>query len=183
VLLEDGDYIAYRAGDSATTGLIPNGDFEAIGTTGLDTFGVPIFGWSASPNTALAAGGARSEGAHLVLAHLTDSSSTKQSSSTTVALGDETSLGLEAFVRSGPEAQSEVRATIALVEVDADRQFVAWHTTTLELAVGADWEQARIEPVALDPNTAYVYVSCFLEPGGSLGDAATFDDIVVDVVP
>ena len=182
VLLEDGDYIAYRAGESAAAGLIPNGDFEATGTTELDRYGAPIFGWSSSPNTALAPGGARTDGAHLVLGQVTDSSETKQATSTVVAVTEAT-LGLEAFVRAGPGAQSVVRATIALVELDADRQFLTWHTTTVELAPGGDWQPVRIEPVELDPATTFVNVTCYLEPGGTLGDTAEFDDIVVGDLP
>lgn len=180
ILADDGDYIAYRAGESAAAGLIPNADFEAIGTTELDVYGAPIFGWSSSPNTALMPGGARTDTAHLVLGHITDADTTKQATSTVVALTDQTSLGLEAFVRAGPGTTSTVRATIALVELDADRQFVTWHTTTVELPAGGDWQQARIEPVEFDPDTAYVNVTSYLEPGGSLGDTAEFDDIVVD---
>lgn len=183
VLLEDGDYIAYRAGASTAAGLLPNGDFEAVGTTALDAFGAPIFGWLSSPNTALAAGGARSETAHLVLAHLTETATTKQSTSSTIAPGDEDSLGTLGFVRAGPANQSVSRATVALVEVDVDRQFVTWHTTTVDLPVGGDWQEVRIGPVDLDPATAFVYVSCFLEPGGTPGDTAAFDDIVVDAAP
>jgi hypothetical protein len=126
------------------------------------------------------AGGARSETAHLVLAHLTDSSSTKESSSTTVALVGETSVGLQAFVRAAPETQSAVRATIALVELDVDHKFVTWHTTTVEVPVGGDWQDTRIEPVELDPNTASISVSLYLEPGGAPGAAVAFDDIVVE---
>lgn len=180
VLLEDGDYIAYRAGGSTAAGLIPNGDFEAVGTTELDAFGAPIFGWSSSPDTALAAGGARSDTAHLVLAHLNDNTTTKQSTSSTVALGDEGILQVQGFVRAGPANQSVGRATIALIELDVDRQFVTWHTRTVDLPVGGDWQEVRIDPVDLDPATAFAYVSCFLEPGGTPGDTATFDDIVVD---
>jgi 4-amino-4-deoxy-L-arabinose transferase-like glycosyltransferase len=180
VLLEDGDYIAYRAGESSASGLIPNGDFEAVGDSALDVFGAPIFGWTSSGNAALVAGGARSETAHLVLAHLTDSSSTKESSSTTVALVGETSVGLQAFVRAAPETQSAVRATIALVELDVDHKFVTWHTTTVEVPVGGDWQDTRIEPVELDPNTASISVSLYLEPGGAPGAAVAFDDIVVE---
>ncbi len=183
VLLEDGDYIAYRAGGSTATGLIPNGDFEAVGTTKLDAFGAPIFGWSSSPNTAISPGGAQSEAAHLVLSHLTETTTTKQSTSSTVALGDEASLRTHGFVRAGPANQSVVRVTVALVEVDVDRQFVRWHTTTVDLPVDGDWQELRIDPVDLDPASAFVYVSCFLEPGGTPGDTAAFDDIVVDAAP
>ena len=183
VLLEDGDYIAYRAGESSATGLIPNGDFEAVGDAALGVFGAPIFGWSASNNAALVAGGARSDTAHLVLAHQTEADSTKESSSTTVALGGETSVGLQAFVRAAPETQSLVRATVALVELDPDHQFVTWHTTTVELQPGGDWQDTRIEAVGLDPTTASIYVSLFLEPGGGPGAAVAFDDIVVEAVP
>ena len=180
MLFEEGDYIAYRAGASSAAGLIPNGDFEAVGTTPLDTFGAPIYGWSSSPDTALAGGGAQSEAAHLVLTHLAETETTKQTTSSTVALSDEDSLGVQGFVRAGTANQSVVRATVALLELDAAREFVAWHTTTVELPVGGDWQEIRIEPADLDPTTAFVYVSCFLEPGGSPGDAAEFDDIVVD---
>ena len=183
VLLEDGDYIAYRAGASTAAGLIPNGDFEAVGNTALDTYGAPIFGWSSSPNTALASGGAGTDAAHLVLSHLTETAASKQSTSSTVAVGDEESLGTVGFVRAGPANESAVRVTIALVEADVDGNFLSWHTTTADLPVGGDWQEVRIEPVVVDPATAFVYVSCFLEPGGTLGDAAAFDDIVVDAGP
>ena len=180
ILAEDGDYIAYRAGESASAGLIPNSDFESVGTTALDAFGAPIFGWSSSPNTALKAGGARTDTAHLVLGQVTDAATTKQSASTVAALAGQTSLGVEAFVRAGPGTESTLMATIALVELDADREFVAWHPVTVELIAGGDWQEVRIESAELDPATAFVSVTCYLEPGGTLGDTAEFDDIVVD---
>jgi hypothetical protein len=71
-------------------------------------------------------------------------------------------------------------ATIALVELDAGREFVAWHPVTVELTAGDDWQEVRIASAELDPATAYVSVTCYLEPGGTLGDTAEFDDIVVD---
>jgi 4-amino-4-deoxy-L-arabinose transferase-like glycosyltransferase len=181
VLLEDGDYIAYRAGESAAAGLVPNADFESIDTAELGAWGSPIFGWSSSPNTALFPDGARTDGAHLVLGQVTDTDITKQAASTTVALGEQTALSLEAFVRAGSDNQGSARATVAVVELGGDHQFITWHTTTVELAPGGDWQQVRIEPFELDPETAYFNVSCYLEPGGSLGDTAEFDDIVVDV--
>ena len=69
VLFEDGDYIAYRAGDRSAAGLIANGDFESAGETKLGMFGSPIFGWSSSPDAAVDTGGYVTEGAHLVLEH------------------------------------------------------------------------------------------------------------------
>jgi hypothetical protein len=183
VLAEDGDYIAYRAGASTAEGLIPNSDFEEIGSTTLGAFGASIFGWSTSPNTALLPDGARSDGAHLVLGHVTDTTTTKQTSSAPVEITSETSLSLDAFVRGAQANQSVVSVTIALVELDENHEFVTWHTRTVELAPSDEWQQERIEPVQLDPNTAYVNVSCYLEPGGALGDEAGIDDIVVDALP
>ncbi len=180
VLAEGGDYIAYVAGESSAAGLIPNADFEEVGSTPLDTFGAPIFGWSTSPDTALRPDGARSDGAHLVLGQITDTSSTKQTSSTAVAIQSVASLALEAFVRAAPTDQSPVSVTIALVEMDENRQFVTWHTKTVELRPSGEWQQERIAPIELDPNTVYVNVSCYLEPGGTLGDEVEIDDIVVD---
>jgi hypothetical protein len=180
VLAEDGDYIAYRAGESSSAGLLPNADFEETGSTPLESFGAPIFGWSTSDSAALVPDGARSDGAHLVLAHTGDTDSTKQATSTTVAVERPAPMQLEAFVRAGTANQSTVRATVALVELDADHQFLTWHTTTVELAPGADWQQERIAPIELQAETAFVNVSCYLEPGGSPGDGAGFDDIVVD---
>lgn len=180
VLAEDGDYIAYRAGDTSASGLVPNADFETIGTTALGTFGAPIFGWSASPNAGLFPGGGLTDTAHLALGHITDTTSTKQAASSVVPLTDQRSLALAALVRAGDETQTAVRATIALVELDADRQFLTWHTTTVELVPGGDWQSALIDPVELDPAAAYFNVTCYLEPGGSVGDIVEFDDIVVE---
>lgn len=179
VLAEDGDYITYRAGRSTASGLIPNGDFEVSDPTALGAYGAPIFGWASSPNAALFPGGATTPIAHLVLGHITDSTSTKQAASSIVALTGETSLRVQALVRAGADSQATVRATIALVELDAERQFLTWHTTTVELSPGTDWQPILIEPVPLDAATAYVDVTCYLEPGGTLGDTAEFDDIVV----
>jgi len=179
VLAEDGDYIAYRAADSSAAGLIPNGDFEATGAT-LETYGAPIFGWASSADAALFPGGARSDTAHLVLGQITDTTTTKQAASSVVAITDEAWLEVDALVRAGPDSQSTVRATIALVELDAQRAFITWHTTTIDLSPGDDWQQVRIEPVELGPDTAYVNVTCYLEPGGTLGDTVEVDDVVVD---
>lgn len=183
VIRQDGDYIVYRAGESSAAGLIPNSDFEEIGSTTLGAFGAPIFGWSTSPDTALFPDGARSDGAHLVLGHVTDTTSAKQTTSATVAITSEASLALEAFVRAAQAGQSEVMVTIALVELDGNRRFVTWHTTTVELDPSGEWQQERIAPVQLNPNTVYVNVSCYLEPGGALGDEVEIDDIVVDYLP
>ncbi len=182
IIRDGGDYIAYRAGESSAAGLIPNSDFEEVGATPFREFGAPIFGWLTSPNTALLPGGARSDGAHLVLGHITDTTSTKQTTSTTIVITSEASLGLEAFVRAGRANQATVKITLALVELNADREFVAWHTTTVDLTPTGAWQQERIAPVELNPDTAYVNVSCYLEPGGAPGDQAEFDDIVVDAV-
>lgn len=179
VLAEAGDYIAYRSSALSAAGLIPNGDFEEIGATPLETFGAPIFGWSSSPDAALFAGGARTTKGHLVLGHETDATTTKQSASSIVGVGGG-ALGVQALVRAGPDSQSPVRATIALVELNADRQFVTWHTSTVELTAGDDWQMLLVDPVELDPATAYVNVTCYLEPGGSLGDTVEFDDVVVN---
>jgi hypothetical protein len=180
VLAEDGDYIAYRAGASSAAGLVPNGDFEETGTTTLGVYGAPMFGWASSPDAALFPGGARSETAHLVLGQITDTTSTKQAASTVVAVTDETSLGVTALVRAGAGSASTVRATIALVELDAQRAFLTWHTTTVELPASGEWQQVLIEPVELDPDTAYFNVTCYLEPGGTLGYTVDIDDNVVD---
>jgi 4-amino-4-deoxy-L-arabinose transferase-like glycosyltransferase len=180
VLAEGGDYIAYRAGESTAEGLIPNGDFEEVGSTPLDTFGASIFGWSTSPNTALRPGGARSEGAHLALGHVTDTTTTKEANSTAVAITGGTSVALEAFVRAAQANRSHVNVTIALVELDENHEFVTWHTKTLELSPSGAWQQERMAPIQVNPKTAYVNVSSYLEPGGSPNDEVEIDDIVVD---
>ena len=179
VLLEDGDYIAYRAGDRSAAGLIANGDFEFAGATTLGTFGSPIFGWSSSSDTALDAGGYGTTGAHLVLEHRTNSSTPKQSASAAAAVGDASALSVAAGVRAGPASQTPIRATIALVELDTDHQFITWHTTTMDLVPGDDWRPIMLDPISLDQATAFVNVSCYLEPGGEFGASAEFDDIVV----
>jgi hypothetical protein len=180
VIAEDGDYIAYRAGASSAAGLVPNGDFEETGTTTLGVYGAPIFGWASSPDAALFPGGARSETAHLVLGQITDTISTKQATSTLVAVIDETSLGATALIRAGAGSASTVRATIALVELDAQRRSSPGIRRRSELPAGGEWQQILIEPVELDPDTAYFNVTCYLEPGGTLGDTVEIDDIVVD---
>jgi 4-amino-4-deoxy-L-arabinose transferase-like glycosyltransferase len=180
VIRQDGDYVVYRAGESSAAGLIPNSDFEEIGATPFGAFGAPIFGWSTSPDTALLPDGARSDGAHLVLGHMTDTTSAKQTTSATVAITSEASLVLEAFVRAAQVGQTEARVTIALVELDGNHQFVAWHPNTVELDPSGEWQQETMAPIQLDPNTVYVNVSCYFEPGGALGDEVEIDDIVVD---
>jgi 4-amino-4-deoxy-L-arabinose transferase-like glycosyltransferase len=180
VLAKGGDYIAYRAGESTAEGLIANADFEEVGGAPLDTFDASIFGWSRSPNTALRPDGARTHGAHLALRHVTDTTDTKAVSSTVVAITGGASVTLEAFVRAAQANRADIRVTIALEELDTNRQFVTWHTKTVELSPSGDWQQERIAPIQLDPKSAYVNVSCFLEPGGSLNDEAEIDDIVVD---
>ena len=183
IIRQDGDYIAYRAGASSATGLIPNSNFEEIGSTPLGVFGAPIFGWSTSPNVALLPDGAQTDGAHLVLGHVTDTTSTKQTDSATVAIKNGASLALEGFVRTAHAGQSATRVTIALVELDGNHRFVTWHPTTVELDPSGEWQQERIAPVQLDPKTVFVNVSCYLEPGDVLGDEVEIDDIVVDYVP
>lgn len=180
VLAQDGDYIAYRAGDLASTGVIPNGDFEEVGDGELGAFGAPIPGWASSPDAALLPDGARTDGAHLALAHLSDTTSTKQASSSVVAVTGGAQVHLEAFVRGAPDNGAAVTVTVALVELDANREFVAWYTKAVELAPGEDWQQVLLEPVRLGTDSAFVQVTCYLEPGGEPGDTAEFDDIVVE---
>ncbi len=179
VLLDDGDYIAYRAADHSATGLIANGDFEVARETMLGSFGSPILGWSSSPDAAVDAGGYVTPGAHLVLEHRADASTAKQSASAAAAVGAGSSLSLAAGVRAGPASPTPVRATIALVEQDSDQQFIAWHTTTVDLVPGDPWRPVMIGPIAVDQATAFVSVTCYLEPGGAVGASAEFDDIVV----
>jgi 4-amino-4-deoxy-L-arabinose transferase-like glycosyltransferase len=179
VLLEDGDYIAYRAVGSSSAGLIPNGDFETVEGSTLGAFGSPIFGWSSSPNGELATGGAATTGAHLVLAHETDTTMTKQSTSAAAATDEATSLTLALNIRAAPSSPTAVRATVALVELDADHQFVTWHPVTVDLAAGDDWQLVTTGPTELAETTAFVNVSCYLEPGGAAGTAAEFDDVVL----
>jgi 4-amino-4-deoxy-L-arabinose transferase-like glycosyltransferase len=181
LLHEKGDYIAYRVREAGEAG-IPNGDFDAIGTTPLGEFGASIFGWSASPYAALAEGGATTGGAHLVLAHVDETTTTKQVYSAIAAVEEASSIGMHAYVRARP-GSGPVSATIALVEQNAAQEFVNWRKATVALPAGGDWEELRIDLASPDPNTAVVHVICFLEPGGNVGDGAQFDDIVVDVVP
>ncbi|MBI3747899.1 MAG: hypothetical protein HY262_03485 [Chloroflexi bacterium] len=180
VLAREGDYIAFRAAASTGAGLIPNSDFEAIGSTQLEAFGAQIYGWSASPDTALFADGARTDGAHLVLRHVSDTTTTKQTDSATVAITPGASLLLHGFVRAGRSNQSPARATIALVELGADHRFVTWHPQTVDLDPSTDWQEEHLGPIQLDPRTAFVSVSWYLEPGGSVGDEVEIDDITVD---
>lgn len=183
VLAQDGDYIAYRAGDLTSTGIVPNGDFEETGDGEIGAFGAPIPGWSSSPDAALLPDGARTDGAHLALAHLSDTASTRQASSSVVAVTGGSQVHLDAFVRGAPHNGSTVTVTVALVELDANREFVAWYTRAVELEPGGDWQQVLLEPVRLGLESAFVQVTCYLEPGGEPGDAAEFDDIVVEVAP
>ncbi len=188
VISEDGDYIAYREGRSPASGLVQNGDFEQVGSSPLGSFGAPIFGWSSSPDAMLLPGGAQTPTAHLVLRHTTDTTSTKQTTSALVRVAAESTLTLKAFVRAGDGSRTGgnrpgPKVTIALIEVDKGRQFVTWHTVTSELTSAASWPQVTIDPIRLDPRTVFVGVSCYLEPGGTLGDDVEIDDIVVSVAP
>ena len=67
--------------------------------------------------------------------------------------------------------------TVALVEADAQRQFIAWHTITTQLT-SAGWQIVGRDAIQLAPTAAFVSVSCYLEPGAP-GDEAHIDDIVV----
>ena len=49
----------------------------------------------------------------------------------------------------------------------------------MDLVPGVDWRAITIDPIDLDQATAFVNVSCYLEPGGAVGASAEFDDIVV----
>jgi 4-amino-4-deoxy-L-arabinose transferase-like glycosyltransferase len=188
VIREEGDYIAYRAGGGAQTGLIHNGDFEAVGDSTLDTPGAPIFGWSSSPDVMLRAGGGQTSGAHLVLRHTSEATSTKQTTSVLVPVSPDSTVGVEALVRPGEGTRSggarpRPSVTIALTQVDAERQFVTWETVTAVLDGEPEWSSLSIEPTFLDPRTAFIGVSCYLEPGGSPGDDVDIDDIVVSSLP
>jgi hypothetical protein len=179
VLAQDGDYIAYRAAELSSAGLIPNGDFEEIGATAFDTFGAAIAGWSPSPDAALAADGARTDGAHLALAHTAESETTKQVSSSIIEVSPEANLSLEALARGASGNQADVTVTIALVELDAAREFVRWSTTAVDLPPGGEWVQARQASTVVSPETTFVRVTIYLEPGGAIGDRAEIDDVVL----
>ena len=186
VLSEDGDYIAYRAGGSPASGLIQNGDFEQVGASPLGSFGAPIYGWSSSSDAMLVSGGAQTTAAHLVLRHTTEATSTKETNSDLVRVSSGSTLSLSALVRAGDGSRAggdrpRPRVTIALVEVDQDRQFVTWHTVTSDISAASSWLPLTISPTRLDPRTAFVGVSCYLEPGGTVGDDVEIDDIVVSV--
>lgn len=184
ILAEDGDYIAYRAAGSPSDGLIQNGDFEQVGETPLGTFGAPIFGWSSAPDAALLPGGAETTTAHLVLRHTSEATSTKQVTSALVPIAPDSTVQLDALVRAGAGSRGggerpRAAVTLALVEVDADRTFVTWHTATAQLTGDDRWLPVAIAPVRLDPRTAFVGVASYLEPGGSQGDDVDIDDIMV----
>ena len=178
--LEDsGDYIAYVAGGlQEQTGLVPNGDFEELANIQLDRFGEPIYGWERSMAAEVSAGGAVTQGAHLVLRHVIDPTTTKQLSSAVVAAPIGAPVRLSAFVRADGAQPASV--SIALVETDAQRNFVTWHKVTVTVAPGADWRRLEIPPIALDARTAFLNVSCYLEPG--VAEAGVdIDDVTVEV--
>lgn len=178
--LEDsGDYIAYVAGGlQRQTGLIPNGDFEELANIQLDRFGEPIYGWERSAAAEISSGGAVTQGAHLVLRHVVDPGTTKQLSSAVVAAPIGVPVRMSAFVRADGAQPASV--TIALVESDAQRSFVTWHVTTAKVLPGADWQRLEISPIVLDARTAFLNVSCYLEPG--VADAGVdIDDVTVAV--
>ena len=182
VIADLGDYIAYRSGQYAAAGLIPNSGFEEIGSTPLGVFGSAPFGWGGGADVALFAGGATTEGAHLVLRHGSETSSVKQAGSALVRVPPAATLRLTAFVAAAPMEGSLPKLTIALVETDANRGFVTWHTVRPALNRGGAWQEVSIDTVAVDPRTAFVSVSIYLEPGGMIGDQVRVDDIVVDEV-
>ena len=66
------------------------------------------------------------------------------------------------------------------VELDADHRFVTWHPQTVEMGPSTDWQEEHIGPIQLDPRTTFVNVSCYLEPGGAVGDEVEIDDITID---
>jgi 4-amino-4-deoxy-L-arabinose transferase and related glycosyltransferases of PMT family len=188
VISEDGDYIAYRAGGSPASGLIQNGDFDQVGDSPLGTFGTPIYGWSSSPDAMLLSGGAQTPAAHLVLRHTTEATSTKETNSDLVHVVSGSTLTLTALVRAGDGSRTggdrpRPKVTIALVELDEDRQFVTWHTVTSDVNSADRWLPLTIDRTRLDPRTVFVGVSCYLEPGGRLGDDVEIDDIVVSLMP
>ena len=49
----------------------------------------------------------------------------------------------------------------------------------MDLVPHNDWRPIMLDPINLDQATAFVNVSCYLEPGGEFGASAEFDDIVV----
>ena len=170
VLAEEGDYIAYRASSSTAAGLIPNGDFEEIGSTALGVFGAPIFGWSSSSDAALFAGGARTPTAHLVLGNVTDTTTTKQAASSIVAVSGEPALGVQALARAGEDSaitgsrhpcagRARCGSTVRHVAHDNGRA-----AGRRRLAVGPD------RAGGAGPGEAYANVTCYLEPGGTVGN-------------
>jgi 4-amino-4-deoxy-L-arabinose transferase-like glycosyltransferase len=176
ILDEAGDYIAYRTGGIAESGLIANGDFEDLIGTTLNAFATPIYGWSTSSGAEVSPGGAATTKGHLVLKHVDQSQTSEQTSSSVVAVDGGSRLSLRAFVRSTSSDRPSV--TIALVETDSTRQFITWHTLTLKLDASSTWRQVAMDPIQLDPRAAFVNVSCYLEPG-TIGDEVEIDDIVV----
>ncbi|MFL5680708.1 MAG: ArnT family glycosyltransferase [Chloroflexota bacterium] len=181
VIRNAGGYVAYRAGAPTGAGVIPNSDFEAIGSTPLGEFGADVFGWSGSSDVAIFPGGARTPGAHLVLAHRTAATSAAQSSSAVAAVKGGEAVGMSGSFRGTSASGSPLKATLALVELDHNHAFVAWHPTTFAAASSGQWEDRQFDSVTLDPSTEFVSVSCYLEPGGAVGDQIEIDDIVVAV--
>jgi hypothetical protein len=184
VLRQSGDYIAYRAaggtmGPVGGANLIANGDFEQIAGSTIGASGTPIYGWQTFGNATLANGGAASTVAHLVLQHGPNGAVTEQASSAVSPVSPGSTVRFSAAISRG-DTSGKPRITVALVEMDSNRQYVTWHP--ISTTVGASgWQQVAEERIQLAPNTAYVSVSCYLEQGAP-GDEGHIDDVAVTLV-